>query len=91
MYYFAPQASSRVKEVLQQYDPNLIQASLDEAYLNITQVREERGMSCEEVGEELRRRVQEHTGLTCSVGIAPNRMLAKVLPRPQSEQFEAVV
>ena len=69
-----------MKEVLEQYDPGLIQASLDEAYLNVTRVREERGMTCEELGEELRRRVQDHTGLTCSVGLAPNRMLAKVIP-----------
>ena len=35
----------------------------------------------EEVAEELRARVRERTqGLTCSVGIAPNRMLAKVRP-----------
>ena len=31
-----------------------------------------------EVGEALRGRVREETGVTCSVGIAPNRMLAKV-------------
>lgn len=33
----------------------------------------------EEVAETVRRRVREETGVTCSVGIAPNRMLAKVL------------
>jgi nucleotidyltransferase/DNA polymerase involved in DNA repair len=32
----------------------------------------------EAVAEMLRRRVREETGLTCSVGVAPNRMLAKV-------------
>jgi nucleotidyltransferase/DNA polymerase involved in DNA repair len=30
------------------------------------------------VGEALRQRVREETGVTCSVGIAPNRTLAKV-------------
>ncbi len=30
------------------------------------------------MGEALRGRVREETGVTCSVGIAPNRMLAKV-------------
>ena len=33
------------------------------------------------MGEALRGRVREETGVTCSVGIAPNRMLAKV-PHP---------
>lgn len=31
-----------------------------------------------EVAEALRQRVREETGVTCSVGVAPNRMLAKV-------------
>lgn len=31
------------------------------------------------LAEELRRSVFEETGLTCSAGVAPNRLLAKVL------------
>lgn len=31
-----------------------------------------------EIAEELRASVHEETGLTCSAGVAPNRMLAKV-------------
>lgn len=31
------------------------------------------------VAEELRESVQKETGLTCSAGVAPNRLLAKVL------------
>lgn len=36
--------------VFQRYDPNFIAASLDEAYLDITEVCKERGVSCAEVG-----------------------------------------
>ncbi|XVE49332.1 hypothetical protein DITRI_Ditri01bG0074300 [Diplodiscus trichospermus] len=32
-----------------------------------------------QVAEELRSRVHEETGLTCSAGVAPSRLLAKVL------------
>ena len=32
-----------------------------------------------EVGEELRRRVRLEIGVTCSCGVAPNRMLAKAM------------
>lgn len=53
-------------------------ASLDEAYLDITEVCRERGISGIEIAEELRTSVYEDTGLTCSVGVAPNRLLAKV-------------
>jgi nucleotidyltransferase/DNA polymerase involved in DNA repair len=31
------------------------------------------------IAEELRKCVNEETGLTCSAGVAPNRLLAKVL------------
>lgn len=70
--------SSLTRKVFQRYDPDFIAASLDEAYLDITEVCRERDLSSDEVAEELRRSVFEETGLTCSAGVAPNRLLAKV-------------
>ncbi|XP_052210672.1 DNA polymerase kappa [Diospyros lotus] len=70
--------SDLTRKVFQRYDPNFVAASLDEAYLNITNVCTERGIAAEEVAEEIRRSVYEETGLTCSAGVAPNRLLAKV-------------
>ncbi|XP_074286051.1 DNA polymerase kappa [Silene latifolia] len=70
--------SSLTKKVYQKYDQNFIAASLDEAYLDITKICREREMSSDEVAEELRRGVFEETGLTCSAGVGPNRLLAKV-------------
>ncbi|XP_043709969.1 LOW QUALITY PROTEIN: DNA polymerase kappa [Telopea speciosissima] len=64
--------------VFQKYDPNFMATSLDEAYLDITEVCKGRGISSGEVAEELRRGVYEETGLTCSAGVAPNQLLAKV-------------
>ncbi|RDX99021.1 DNA polymerase kappa [Mucuna pruriens] len=60
------------------YDPNFIAGSLDEAYLDITEVCKERNVKSEEIAQELRAGVYEETGLTCSAGVAPNRLLAKV-------------
>ncbi|KAI8554612.1 hypothetical protein RHMOL_Rhmol05G0111300 [Rhododendron molle] len=70
--------SELTRKVFQKYDPNFTAASLDEAYLDITTVCLERHMSSGEIGEELRSSVYEETGLTCSAGVAPNRLLAKV-------------
>lgn len=53
-------------------------ASLDEAYLDITSVCKESGITSGEVAKELRESVHLETGLTCSAGVAPNRLLAKV-------------
>ncbi|KAF8019917.1 hypothetical protein BT93_G0569 [Corymbia citriodora subsp. variegata] len=70
--------SGLTRKVFQRYDPNFIAASLDEAYLDITEVCKERGVSAGEVAEELRNTVFGETGLTCSAGVAANRLLAKV-------------
>ncbi|CAK7330157.1 unnamed protein product [Dovyalis caffra] len=70
--------SELTRKVFEKYDLNFLAASLDEAYLDITEVCKERGMSGGEIAEELRKGVNEETGLTCSAGVAPNRLLAKV-------------
>ncbi|XP_021717127.1 DNA polymerase kappa-like isoform X2 [Chenopodium quinoa] len=70
--------STLTRKVFQRYDLNFISASLDEAYLDITEVCRERDVRSDEVAEEIRRGVFEETGLTCSAGVGPNRLLAKV-------------
>ncbi|KAH0872366.1 hypothetical protein HID58_069728 [Brassica napus] len=73
--------SDLTRNVFKNYDPNFIAGSLDEAYLDITEVCRERGLSGGEVSiaEELRSSVHSETGgLTCSAGVAANRLLAKV-------------
>ncbi|KHN30436.1 DNA polymerase kappa [Glycine soja] len=71
--------SDLTRKVFRRYDPNFIAGSLDEAYLDITEVCRERNVKSEEIVQELRAGVNEETGLTCSAGVAPNRLLAKVL------------
>ncbi|XP_010525675.1 PREDICTED: DNA polymerase kappa [Tarenaya hassleriana] len=70
--------SDLTRKVFRNYDPNFVAASLDEAYLDITEVCRERGLSGGEIAEDLRSFVFSETGLTCSAGVAPNRLLAKV-------------
>ncbi|KAF6139067.1 hypothetical protein GIB67_010793 [Kingdonia uniflora] len=70
--------SELTRKVFRKYDPNFIASSLDEAYLDISEICKERGISSGEIAEELRSGIFEMTGLTCSAGIAPNCLLAKV-------------
>ncbi|CAB4321012.1 unnamed protein product [Prunus armeniaca] len=71
--------SDLTRKVFEKYDPNFVAASLDEAYLDVTEVCKERGTTGEEIARELRAGVHDETGgLTCSAGVAPNRLLAKV-------------
>jgi DNA polymerase-4 len=66
--------SEKVKAALRTVSPVLEDAGIDEAYLDLSSVPG----SAEEIGREIKRRVREATGLTCSVGIAPNKRLAKI-------------
>nr|GMC85498.1 DNA polymerase kappa [Ipomoea batatas] len=70
--------SGLTRKIFQKYDPNFLATSLDEAYLDVTRICKERGVTGAEVAEELRESVYNETGLTCSAGVAPNRLLAKV-------------
>ncbi|SNX84774.1 related to DNA polymerase kappa [Melanopsichium pennsylvanicum] len=71
-------ASQKVMAVFEQYDDNLAKASLDEAYLDVTDYIEQHGGSIDQVVHQLRDQVRSETQLTVSVGIAPNTMLAKI-------------
>jgi len=51
--------------------------SIDEAFLDVTGSQRLLGPA-EDIGRDIRRRVREELGLTCSVGLAPNKFLAKV-------------
>jgi nucleotidyltransferase/DNA polymerase involved in DNA repair len=64
--------------VFARYDAQFQARSLDEALLDVTEHCRARQMTGEQVAAELRDAVRQCTQLTCSVGVAPNCMLAKV-------------
>ncbi len=69
--------SRKVMSVLEAFSPAVEQVSIDEAYVDLTGSGRLNGPR-EEAGKEIKRRIRERTSLTGSVGIAPNRFLAKV-------------
>jgi DNA polymerase-4 len=71
-------ASRAVKTVLDDFSPLVVMASLDEAYLDFGGTERLYPVSLLPVAEQLRDRVREATGLDCSIGIGPNRMIAKL-------------
>jgi len=66
-------ASARVMEILRDYSDLVEIAGLDEAYLDLSGSPAPKARA-----RELKRRMRAETGLTCSVGIAPNKLLAKI-------------
>ncbi len=69
--------SQRVFAIFHQFTPLVEGLSLDEAFLDVTQSLRLLG-SAESIGSEIRRRIRQQTGLTASVGIAANKLLAKI-------------
>ena len=66
--------SSLIKEILKGISPVMEDVGIDEAFLDIS----ESHTPSEQVAEEIKQRVKARTGLTCSIGIAPNKLLAKM-------------
>lgn len=71
------EVSARAFEIFARYTPYVEGVSIDEAFLDITGSVHLYG-SAERLGEELRSQIKRECGVTCSVGIAPNRLLAKI-------------
>lgn len=71
-------ASLAVRAVLDEFSPTVVMASLDEAYLDFAGTERLYPVSLLPVAEQLRDTVRHKTGLDCSVGIGPNRMIAKL-------------
>ncbi|QGY40083.1 DNA polymerase IV [Pseudodesulfovibrio cashew] len=71
------EVSRQVMGVLAEFSPTVEKASVDEAYLDGTGLERLFG-PIDEVGRQIKARMAEVTGLTCSVGAAPVRFLAKI-------------
>ncbi len=69
-------ASAQVMQVLYRYSNKVQQVSVDEAYLDLSAVCSyERAR---EVAIEIKRELREMVGLTCSIGIGPGKVIAKI-------------
>jgi DNA polymerase IV len=71
------EVSDQVFAIFHEFTPVVEGLSLDEAFLDVTASRQLKG-DPEVIGAEIRRRIAKQTGLTASVGIAPNKLLAKI-------------
>lgn len=69
--------SENFLRILSQYTPDVESASLDEAYLDLTRCRA-LYPSFSRAVQDIKRRVERELGLTVSVGVGPNKTLAKL-------------
>ena len=69
--------STRLREVLLSFTPHVEPISLDEAFLDVGGSTSLFGPP-REIAEAIRARVRDELALVCSVGVAPNKFLAKL-------------
>ncbi len=66
--------AAQIKAILRQFTPIVEDAGIDEAFLDISGIAK----SSEQIAREIKDRIRSETGLTCSVGIGPNKLVAKL-------------
>ncbi len=70
--------SRRIRELMQAATPLVEGVSIDEAYLDLSGVMEERGEPPARTLARLSLQIERKVGVTVSIGLAPNKMLAKI-------------
>jgi len=70
-------ASAGIFEVFRSVTPLVQGLSLDEAFLDVRGAERRMG-SPRQIGETIRARIFDEQGITCSVGVAPTKFLAKL-------------
>lgn len=69
--------SKQVFEILERFSPVIQPISIDEAFLDVTGSTNLFGSSVD-IANQIRSLIKQETQLTCSVGVAPNKFLAKL-------------
>jgi DNA polymerase-4 len=69
--------SGQVMAILRGFSPLVEPVSIDEAYMDISGSRRLHG-SCRNIAMEIKQTIYQRTGLTCSIGVAPIKFLAKI-------------
>ncbi len=71
------EVSQQIRAVFERYTPQVEPLSLDEAFLDVSASERLFGPG-EAVGQRIRREIHAELGLVASVGVAPNKFLAKI-------------
>ncbi|MDP2993464.1 MAG: DNA polymerase IV, partial [Deltaproteobacteria bacterium] len=71
------EVSQKMMAILEAVSPLVEQVSIDEAFVDLTGTERLHG-DCIQTSRKIKERIWAETALTCSIGIAPNKFLAKI-------------
>jgi DNA polymerase-4 len=70
--------SRRFKEVIARFAPQVEDRGIDEVYIDFTSVPGGQEQGGRTLASRIQQAITADTGLTCSIGVAPNKLLAKL-------------
>jgi DNA polymerase-4 len=74
--------AQEISKLLEEFSPQIEMSSIDEFYLDLTGCERIFG-SLETIARLIKQKVQKRFGITGSIGIAPNRLMAKLASKAQ--------
>ena len=75
---FYEEVSDDVMETIRGFADSFEQVSIDEAYLDVTRRTSRSFETAYKLAQQLREEVKARENLTCSVGVGPNKLVAKI-------------
>jgi DNA polymerase IV (DinB-like DNA polymerase) len=75
---FYREVSDQIMEILRSYADRFEQMGIDEAYLDVTQRTKGNYQQAEELAATIKGDVLTQQQLTCSIGVGPNKLVAKI-------------
>jgi DNA polymerase IV (DinB-like DNA polymerase) len=70
--------SSRIMSIIKEYSDIFLQASIDEAFIDVSSRTGGSFELAEALAKEIKDRILRETKIACSIGVGPNRLIAKM-------------
>ena len=77
-YELYGELTSRVVSIISQETPAYFRYSIDECFMYLPNLKDDNNVQLQKWGENLHKRVKREVGMPISIGLAPNKTLAKI-------------
>ncbi len=90
-YEFYEQISDKIMRALRSYADSFEQVGIDEAYLDVTQKTQGNFEAANDLAEKMKSDIKNQVGITFSVGVGPNKLVAKIAADSQKPDGLTIV